>query len=76
MDIFGLEEKLEDRLDRLEEEFQTKVDGLEDELTAVRAENIELKKHLNSIIKELNAITELLNDKYGDLFEMSYEHDK
>ena len=76
VDIFGLEEKLEDRLDHLEEEFQNKVDGLEDELTSVKAENIELKNHLNSVIKELNAITGLLNDKYGDLIETTYELDR
>ena len=74
--IFGLEEKLEDRLDHLEEEFQNKVDGLEDELTSVKAENIEMKNHLNSVIKELNAITELLNDKYGDLIETTYQLDR
>ena len=64
VDIYNLEEKLEDRLDRLEEE-----------LMAVKAENVELKNHLNSAIKELNAITELLNDKYGDLIETTYELD-
>ena len=52
------------------------MDGLEDELTSVKAENIELKNHLNSIIKELNVITELLNDKYGDLIETTYEIDR
>ena len=62
VDIYNLEEKLEDRLDRLEEE-----------LMAVKAENVELKNHLNSAIKELNAITELLNNKYGDLIETTYE---
>ena len=76
MDIFGLEEKLGDRLDHLEEEFQNKVDGLEDELTSVKGENIELKNHLNSVIKELNAITELLNDKYDILIETTYELDR
>ena len=62
VDIYNLEEKLEDRLDHLEEE-----------LMAVKAENVELKNHLNSAIKELNAITELLNNKYGDLIETTYE---
>ena len=62
VDIYNLEEKLEDRLDHLEEE-----------LMAVKAENVELKNHLNSTIKELNAITELLNNKYGDLIETTYE---
>ena len=40
---------------------------------AVKAENVELKNHLNSVIKELNAIAELLNNKYGDLIETTYE---
>ena len=65
VDIYALEEKLEDKLECLEEE-----------LTAVKAENVELKNHLNSVIKELNAITELLNDKYGDLIEKTYELDR
>ena len=73
VDIFGLEERLEDRFDRLEKEFQVKAEQLEEELMAVKAENVELKNHLNSAIKELNAITELLNDKYGDLIETTYE---
>ena len=42
---------------------------------SVKAENVELKNHLNSVIKELNAITELLNNKYGDLIETTYELD-
>ena len=62
VDIYSLEEKLEDKFECLEEE-----------LTSVKAENVELKNHLNSVIKELNAITELLNDKYSDLIETTYE---
>ena len=63
VDIYSLEEKLEDKLTVVEEE-----------LTAVKAENIELRNHLNSVIKELNAaITSLLNEKYGDLIEKTYE---
>ena len=38
-----------------------------------KGENIELKKQLNRVIKELKAITELLNDKYSELFEETYE---
>ena len=56
---------------KLEDKFEC----LEEELTAVKAENVELKNHLNSVIKELNAITELLNNKYGDLIETTYELD-
>ena len=48
---------------------------LEKELTAVKAENVELRNHLNSTIKELNDITEFLNNKYGDLIEQTYEID-
>ena len=63
MDIYSLEEKLEDKLIYLEED-----------LVSVKAENIELKNHLNSVIKELNAIAVLLNEKHGDLIETTYEH--
>ena len=69
VDIYSLEEKLDDRVVGLE----YKVVDLEEELTAVKAENIELKNHLNSIIKELNGITALLNEKHGDLIEKTYE---
>ena len=62
LDIYALEEKLEDKLCYLEED-----------LASCKRENIELKNQLNWVIKELNAITELLNDKYGDLFEETYE---
>ena len=64
VDIYSLEEKLED-----------KVEMLEEELTAVKAQNVELRNHLNSTIKELNAIAGFLNDKYGDLIEYTYEID-
>ena len=62
MDIYDLEEKLEDKLELLKEE-----------LTAVKAQNVEMRNHLNSTIKELNAIAGFLNDKYGDLIEQTYE---
>ena len=64
VDIYSLEERLEEKLELLEEE-----------LTAVKAQNAELRNHLNSTIKELNAIAEFLNDKYGDLIEHTYEID-
>ena len=75
VDIFGLEERLEDKFDRLEKEFQVKSDCLE-ELTSIKAENIELKSHLNSVIKEVNSITGLLNERYGNLIEKTYELDR
>ena len=64
VDIYALEEQLTD-----------KVELLEEELTAVKAQNVDLRNHLNSTIKELNAIAGFLNDKYGDLIEQTYEID-
>ena len=53
VNIYKLEERLEDRMIVLEEE-----------LNAVKAENVEMRNHFNSMIKELNAVTELVNEKY------------
>ena len=65
VDIFSLEEKLEDRMIILEEE-----------LNAVKAENIEMRSHFNSMIKQLNGITTLVNEKHGhDMFEQTFEID-
>ena len=73
VEIYGLEERLEEKLELLEEE-----------LTAVKAQNVELRNHLNSTIKELNAITAFLNEKYaiyddidehGNLIEQTSEID-
>ena len=49
VDIFSLEEKLEDRMIILEEE-----------LNAVKAENIEMRSHFNWMLKQLNGITALV----------------
>ena len=54
VDIYITEEALEDRMGILEEE-----------LNAVKAENIEMRNHFNSMIKELNAITAFVNEKHG-----------
>ena len=65
VDIFSLEEKLEDRMNILEEE-----------LDAVKAENIEMRSHFNSMIKQLNSITASVNEKHGhDLIEQTFEID-
>ena len=64
MEIYNLEERLEKKLELLEEE-----------LTGVKAQNVELRNHLNSTIKELNNIAGFLNTKYGDLIEQTYEID-
>ena len=64
MEIYNLEERLEKKLELLGEE-----------LTGVKAQNVELRNHLNSTIKELNNIAGFLNTKYGDLIEQTYEID-
>ena len=65
VDIFNLEEKLEDRMGILEEE-----------LNAVKTENVEMRNHFNSMIKELNAITAFVNEKLGhNVIEQTFEVD-
>ena len=65
VDIFNLEETLEDRMGILEEE-----------LDAVKAENVEMRNHFNSMIKELKAVTALVNEKHGhNVIEQTLEID-
>ena len=65
LDIFNLEEKLEDRMVVLEED-----------LNAVKAENVEMRNHFNSMIKELKAVTEFVNEKHGhNVIEQTLEID-
>ena len=54
LDIYSLEETLQD-----------KIHLLDAELTTVKAENIEMKNHFNSMAKQLSEITALVNQKYG-----------
>ena len=54
VDIYELEEKHDDRITTLEEE----VSGL-------KAENVEMRNHFNSMIKQLNDITAYVNEKDG-----------
>ena len=54
VDIYELEEKHDDRITTLEEE----VSGL-------KAENVEMRHHFNSMIKQLNDITAYVNEKDG-----------
>ena len=87
LDIYSLEETLQDKIHLLDAELTTiKADiadlkcgltsvikeldvftggGIEDELFGVKAENIELRNHFNSMIKQLNQITAFVNQKYG-----------
>ena len=54
VDIYELEEKHDDRITTLEEE----VSGL-------KAENVEMRSHFNAMIKQLNNITAFVNEKHG-----------
>ena len=53
VDIYELEEKHDDRITTLEEE----VSGL-------KAENLEMRSHFNAMIKQLNDITAFVNEKH------------
>ena len=53
VDIYELEEKHDDRITTLEE-----VSGL-------KAENVEMRRHFNAMIKRLNDITVFVNEKHG-----------
>ena len=53
VDIYELEEKHDDRITTLEEE----VSGL-------KAENVEMRSHFNTMIKQLNDITVFVNEKH------------
>ena len=54
VDIYELEEKHDDRITTLEEE----VSGL-------KAENVEMRSHFNAMIKLLNDITTIVKEKHG-----------
>ena len=65
LEVYELEEKHDDRITTLEEE-----------LDAVKAENVEMRNHFNSMIKELNSITTFINEKHGSkIIEQTFELD-
>ena len=65
VDIYELEEKHDDRITTLEEE----VSGL-------KAENVEMRNHFNSMIKQLNGLTTSVNEKHGyKIIEETFELD-
>ena len=65
LEVYELEEKHDDRITTLEEE-----------LDAVKAENVEMRNHFNSMIKELNSITAFINEKHGSkIIEQTFELD-
>ena len=85
LDIYSLEETLQDKIHLLDAELlNVKTDiadlkdrltsvtkdivtngRIEDELFGVKAENIEMRNHFNSMIKQLNEITAFVNQKHG-----------
>ena len=67
LEVYELEEKHDDRITTLGEE-----------LDGVKAENVEMRNHFNSMIKELNAITTFINEKHGrgsKIIEQTFELD-
>ena len=63
LEVYELEEKHDDRITALEEE-----------LDGVKAENVEMRNHFNSMIKELNAITSFIIEKHGHkIIEQTFE---
>ena len=56
------------------EGIEKKLDLLEDELYELKAENIEMRNHFNSMIKELNGIVSFVNEKHGcDIIDKTFE---
>ena len=54
VDIYELEEKHDDRITTLEEK-----------VSALKVENVEMRSHFNSMIKQLNDIAAFVNEKDG-----------
>ena len=79
LDIYSLEETHGDRMDVLEEELtsvKAYLIDLKKEFDAVKTENVEMRNHFNSMIKELNAITAFVNEKHGHkIIEQTFESD-
>ena len=79
LDIYSLEKTHGNRMDVLEEEL-TSVKAclidLKKEFDEVKTENVEMRNHFNSMIKELNAITAFVNEKHGHkIIEQTFEID-
>ena len=50
---------------KLEENHDGRITTLEEEVTGLKAENVEMRNHFNSMIKQLNDITAYVNEKHG-----------
>ena len=65
LEMYGLEERHDERITTLEEE-----------VAGLKAENVEMRNHFNSMIKQLNGITTLVNEKHGHkIIEETFELD-
>ena len=67
LEMYGLEERHDERITTLEEE-----------VAGLKAENVEMRNHFNSMIKQLNSITTFVNEKHGrssKIIEETFELD-
>ena len=54
LEMYGLEERHDERITALEEE-----------VAGLKGENVEMRNHFNAMIKELNGIATFVNEKHG-----------
>ena len=60
----------------LEEKHDERITTLEEEMAGLKGENVEMRNHFNSMIKQLNGITALMNEKHGHkIIEETFELD-
>ena len=72
LEVYELEEKHDDRITVLEEELN----AVKQKSWKLEEENVEMRNHFNSMIKELNAITAFMNEKHGSkIIEQTFELD-
>ena len=58
------------------EGLQDRITILEEEVAGLKGENVEMRNHFNSMIKQLNSITTLVNEKHGHrIIEETFELD-
>ena len=50
---------------KLEEHHDNRITTLEEEVTGLKVENVEMRNHFNSMIKQLNDITAFVNEKHA-----------
>ena len=62
----------------LEEKHDERITTLEEEVAGLKGENVEMRNHFNSMIKQLNGITGFVNEKHGrgsKIIEETFELD-